>query len=57
MMKLDILAVLVGSAAAFAPAPVNTQTSSTAPSADFSKELGAQMPLNMWDPLGPVSNA
>merc|ERR1711906_14267 len=38
--------------AAFAPAPV--KPSSTALSADFSKEIGAQMPLGFWDPLGLV---
>jgi len=56
MMKLAVLAALAGSAAAFAPAPV-AQTSSTAISADFSKEVGAQMPLGMWDPLGLVAGA
>merc|ERR1719246_234229 len=55
-MKLAVLAALAGSAAAFAPAPL-TQTSSTAISADFSKEVGAQMPLGMWDPLGLVAGA
>ena len=52
MMKLALLAALAGSAAAFAPAPV--KPSSTALSADFSKEIGAQMPLGFWDPLGLV---
>jgi len=56
MMKLTLLAALAGSAAAFAPAQV-AQTSSTALNADFSKELGAQMPLGLWDPLGMVSDA
>ena len=51
-MKLALLATLAGSAAAFAPAPV--KSSSTALSADFSKEIGAQMPLGFWDPLGLV---
>merc|ERR1711935_1139953 len=31
--------------------------SNTALSADFSKEVGAQMPLGMWDPLGLVKDA
>ena len=52
MMKLALLAALAGSAAAFAPAPV--KSSSTALSADFSKEIGAQIPLGFWDPLGLV---
>ena len=56
MMKLTILAALAGSAAAFAPTPV-AQTSTTALNADFSKELGAQMPLGFWDPLGMMADA
>jgi len=55
MMKLALFAALAGSAAAFAPAPV-AQTK-TALSADFSKELGAQMPLGFIDPLGLVEDA
>ena len=55
MMKLAVLA-LVGSAAAFAPSPV-AQTSKTALNADFSKEIGAQMPLGFIDPLGLVADA
>ena len=55
-MKLTVLAALAGSAAAFAPSPV-AQTSRTALSADFSKELGAQMPLGFIDPLGLVADA
>eukprot|EP00584_Thalassiosira_punctigera_P018368 CAMPEP_0172551888 /NCGR_PEP_ID=MMETSP1067-20121228/41965_1 /TAXON_ID=265564 ORGANISM="Thalassiosira punctigera, Strain Tpunct2005C2" /NCGR_SAMPLE_ID=MMETSP1067 /ASSEMBLY_ACC=CAM_ASM_000444 /LENGTH=45 /DNA_ID= /DNA_START= /DNA_END= /DNA_ORIENTATION= len=45
MMKLAVLAALAGSAAAFAPSPV--AKTSTALNADFSKELGAQMPLGL----------
>jgi len=56
MMKLTILAALAGSAAAFAPAPV-AQTSSTALNADFSNEIGAQMPLGFFDPLGLMKDA
>ena len=56
MMKLAVLAALAGSAAAFAPAPV-AQTSSTALNADFSKELGVQMPLGFFDPLGMLADA
>merc|ERR1719437_294221 len=51
MMKLATLVALAGSAAAFAPSPV-AQTSKTALAADFSKEIGAQIPLGFWDPLG-----
>ncbi len=46
MMKLALLATLAGSAAAFAPA--QTGTRSTALNADFSKELGVQMPLGYF---------
>eukprot|EP00579_Thalassiosira_antarctica_P012319 CAMPEP_0201908042 /NCGR_PEP_ID=MMETSP0903-20130614/244_1 /ASSEMBLY_ACC=CAM_ASM_000552 /TAXON_ID=420261 /ORGANISM="Thalassiosira antarctica, Strain CCMP982" /LENGTH=211 /DNA_ID=CAMNT_0048442285 /DNA_START=42 /DNA_END=677 /DNA_ORIENTATION=- len=60
MMKLAVLATLVGSAAAFAPSPVAqtsvAQTSSSALSADLSKELGAQAPLGFFDPLGCVAD-
>ena len=45
MMKLTIVAALVGSAAAFAPTQV-TQTSMSALNADLSKELGAQAPVS-----------
>ena len=55
MMKLAVLAALAGSAAAFAPAPVAKQ--STALSADFSKELGAQAPLGFFDPQGFLKDA
>ena len=56
MMKTACLLALAGSAAAFAPAPI-AQQSSTALSADFSKELGAQMPLGFFDPLGFLKDA
>lgn len=57
MMKLAVLAALAGSAAAFAPSPV-AQTSKTAlAAADFSKEIGAQIPLGFWDPLGFMEGA
>eukprot|EP00584_Thalassiosira_punctigera_P008391 CAMPEP_0172529492 /NCGR_PEP_ID=MMETSP1067-20121228/3559_1 /TAXON_ID=265564 ORGANISM="Thalassiosira punctigera, Strain Tpunct2005C2" /NCGR_SAMPLE_ID=MMETSP1067 /ASSEMBLY_ACC=CAM_ASM_000444 /LENGTH=39 /DNA_ID= /DNA_START= /DNA_END= /DNA_ORIENTATION= len=39
MMKLAVLATLVGSVAAFAPSPIAHSTT-TALNADFSKELG-----------------
>jgi len=56
MMKIALLAAVVGSAAAFAPSPV-AQTSTSALNADFSKEIGAQMPLGFIDPLGLVADA
>ena len=56
-MKLTILAAIAGSAAAFAPAPLGQTTSRTALAADFSKELGAQAPLGLFDPLGLLKTA
>lgn len=53
-MKLTILAALVASAAAFAPA--SQQASKTSLAADFSGELGAMTPLGFWDPMGIVSD-
>ena len=51
-MKSAIIAALVGSAAAFAPAPVaKTTTSLNA----FEDELGAQAPLGFFDPFGMLS--
>jgi hypothetical protein len=49
-MKTVILASLLASAAAFAPAS-QTVASSTALSA-FKDELGAQVPLGYFDPIG-----
>ena len=50
-MKLAIVASLLASAAAFAPAQQGARVA-TAVNADFSKELGAQAPLGLFDPLG-----
>ena len=55
MMKLAVTAALVGSAAAFAPAPVSQR--STALALDIKGELGAQMPLGAFDPLGFMADA
>mmetsp|Transcript_41443 Transcript_41443/g.46275 ORF Transcript_41443/g.46275 Transcript_41443/m.46275 type:complete len:208 (-) Transcript_41443:102-725(-) len=51
-----LLVSLVASAAAFAPTNVQqkTSTSSSLQSVDFNKEVGAQMPLGFWDPMGMV---
>eukprot|EP00526_Cylindrotheca_closterium_P023669 CAMPEP_0113620964 /NCGR_PEP_ID=MMETSP0017_2-20120614/10697_1 /TAXON_ID=2856 /ORGANISM="Cylindrotheca closterium" /LENGTH=196 /DNA_ID=CAMNT_0000530667 /DNA_START=100 /DNA_END=690 /DNA_ORIENTATION=- /assembly_acc=CAM_ASM_000147 len=51
-MKSIIAATLIASAAAFAPAsgPAATQTSLAA--SPFANEIGAQVPLGYWDPLG-----
>jgi hypothetical protein len=53
-MKSVIIATLIGSAAAFAPAPV--AQSKTQLSADLSNQLGAQAPLGFFDPLGCVAD-
>ena len=52
-MKTAILASLLASAAAFAPA--KTAQTSTALNA-FENELGVQQPLGFWDPLGLVAD-
>ena len=53
-MKLATLALLAGSAAAFAPSKVaQTSTSLNA----FENELGAQPPLGFFDPLGMLNEA
>ena len=54
MFKLATIAALIGSAAAFAPAPIGKAT--TALNA-FEEELGVQPPLGFWDPLGLLADA
>merc|ERR1712051_507144 len=49
---MGIIATIIGSAAAFAPAPVAKTT--TAVNA-FEDELGAQPPLGFFDPFGMLS--
>jgi len=53
-MKTAILASLVASAAAFAPAKQAVTTTSLSA---FENELGAQEPLGFYDPLGLVDGA
>lgn len=53
-MKTTILASLVASAAAFAPAKQAVTTTSLGA---FENELGAQEPLGFYDPLGLVEGA
>jgi Chlorophyll A-B binding protein len=53
-MKTAILASLVASAAAFAPAKDASRT--TALNMAFEDELGAQAPLGFFDPLGIVAD-
>jgi len=52
-MKLAVLASLLASAAAFAPAK---QASSSVALNAFERELGAQEPLGFYDPLGLVAD-
>uniref|UniRef100_A0A7R9WU45 Plastid light harvesting protein n=1 Tax=Craspedostauros australis TaxID=1486917 RepID=A0A7R9WU45_9STRA len=54
-MKTAILASLIASAAAFAPAQ-QASTSTTALNA-FESELGVQKPLGFWDPLNFLTGA
>merc|ERR1719410_1924572 len=55
-MKLALVTVLAGTAAAFAPSP-NAARSSVATQMAFESELGAQPPLGFWDPLGVLDGA
>merc|ERR1719206_34255 len=52
-MKTAILASLVATAAAFAPAKQASQSTSLSA---FNNEIGAQMPLGFFDPLGLVQD-
>jgi hypothetical protein len=54
-MKLALTAILVGSAAAFAP--VAQKSSSTSLQMSFEDELGVQAPLGFFDPLGLLNDA
>ena len=54
-MKTACFAAIIGSAAAFAPAPV-AKTAVTSLNA-FESELGAQDPLGFFDPLGLLDDA
>jgi hypothetical protein len=54
-MKSTIAAILVGSAAAFAPSPVAKTSVSTQMA--FETEVGVQAPLGFYDPLGLLKNA
>ena len=54
-MKTAILASLVASAAAFAPSQQPKATSALE-AKPFSTEIGAQVPLGFWDPLGLVAD-
>lgn len=56
MKTAAVLASLLVSASAFAPAKHATSSSSTTSLSAFEKALGAQPPLGLFDPLGLVAN-
>jgi hypothetical protein len=58
-MKTFIAASLIASAAAFAPAQQagrSTQLAGAVGKAAFGNEIGAQVPLGFWDPMGIVED-
>ena len=55
-MKTALLATLLGSAAAFAPAQTGS-ASTTLQASNFAEEVGAQAPLGFFDPLGYMKDA
>jgi Chlorophyll A-B binding protein len=55
-MKTIIVASLLASAAAFAPVSQKATSTSSALNMAFENELGAQVPLGYWDPLGLVAD-
>jgi hypothetical protein len=55
MKSVAVLVALVGSAAAFAPAP-QVHSSSALAAKPFADALGVQAPLGLWDPLGIIAD-
>merc|ERR1719384_1239492 len=55
-MKVIAALALISSAAAFAPAAQQSQSSSALAAKPFADALGAQAPLGFWDPLGMVAD-
>lgn len=55
-MKTAVLASLLASAAAFAPAKQAPKTTAVG-AAEYEDALGAQPPLGFWDPLGLLNGA
>jgi hypothetical protein len=55
-MKFAVLASLIASVAAFAPAKTAAPKTSLSASA-FDGELGVQPPLGLWDPMGILNGA
>ncbi|CAJ1933316.1 unnamed protein product [Cylindrotheca closterium] len=59
-MKTAILASLIASAAAFAPAQQGAHSSTPSSSLqakDYASEVGVQAPLGLWDPLNILDSA
>jgi hypothetical protein len=56
MMKAAVIATLLASAAAFAPASQKTGNVALEAASPFASEVGAQAPLGMFDPLGLVKD-
>ena len=52
MMKIAILALLAGSAAAFAPASQVAKASTALDARSYENEIGNVAPIGFWDPLG-----
>lgn len=54
MKSIAVLAAVCSSAAAFAPAqgPSTSSSSALLAASPFADEIGAQVPLGYWDPLG-----
>lgn len=55
MKSVAAIVALVGSAAAFAPAP-QLRSSSALADKPFADALGVQAPLGLWDPLGIIAD-
>jgi len=55
-MKTAVLASLVASAAAFAPASQTAKSSTALYGVDLTKEIGVQAPFGFLDPLGSMGD-
>jgi len=56
MMKLPILAALLGSAAAFAPSTQQGRSATSIKASEFEDKIGAVAPLGYFDPLGYITD-
>lgn len=55
-MKLPILAAILGSAAAFAPATQQGRSATSISASEFDDKIGAVAPLGYFDPLGYITD-